>query len=80
MNKDNYFLNLMKPGTHIFMKRLLVHLRNKKKNKEEIKRQQETIRKHGVAGRMGLDAMGRIIIVQGSSCDEGTIFLDEIKG
>ena len=31
MNKDNYFLNMMQPATHVFMKRLLVHLRNDKK-------------------------------------------------
>jgi hypothetical protein len=36
LNKDNYFLIMMQPATHVFMKRPLVHLRNQKLNNEEI--------------------------------------------
>lgn len=64
MNKDNYFLNMMNPATHVFMKRLLVHLRNEKKNKEEIRRQQQALQKHGLLGRMSVHFLGRITLIE----------------
>ena len=44
-NKDNYFLNMMNPATHVFMKRLLVELKNEKKNEQEKKNQEEVTKK-----------------------------------
>ena len=63
LNKDNYFLNMMQPATHVFMKRLLVNLRNEKLNNQEIKRQQQILQKHGLVGHISTDSLGRITII-----------------
>lgn len=71
MNKDNYFLNMMHPATHVFMKRLLVHLRNESKNNEEVSRQQQALQRHGLLGRMSTDSLGRLTITKNTSSHEG---------
>ena len=62
LNKDNYFLNMMNPATHVFMKRLLVDLRNENKNEQEQIRQGDAMKKHGISGELALDSMGRLVI------------------
>ena len=62
LNKDNYFLNMMNPATHVFMKRLLVDLRNENKNEQEQIRQGDAMKKHGITGELALDSMGRLVI------------------
>ncbi len=61
-NKDNYFLNMMNPATHVFMKRLLVDLRNEKRNKQEKTHQEEVMKRNGVTGQIVMDEMGRLIL------------------
>jgi hypothetical protein len=75
LNKDNYFLNMMQPSTHVFMKRLLVHLRNEKLNNEEIKRQQHILQKHGLVGRISTDSLGRITIIGNSGSLINTLLI-----
>ncbi|XP_028404002.1 uncharacterized protein LOC114526606 [Dendronephthya gigantea] len=77
MNKDNYFLNMMQPATHVFMKRLLVHLQNKKKNNEEIGRQEQALQKHGLVAHTTVDSLGRIIIAGNIDAAFGTHSSDE---
>ena len=72
LNKDNYFLNMMNSATHVFMKRLLVDLRNERNNHHELRRQQEAMQKHGVIGNVTLDTMGRMVITQNPIYDAGT--------
>jgi hypothetical protein len=74
LNKDNYFLNMMNSATHVFMKRLLVDLRNERKNHHELRRQQEAMQKHGVIGNVTLDTMGRMVITQNPIYDAGTLY------
>ena len=50
LNKDNYFLNMMNPATHVFMKWLLIHLRNWNKNEQEQIRQGDAMKKHRITG------------------------------
>ena len=75
-NKDNYFLNMMNPATHVFMKRLLVNLRNEKKNKLETIHQSEIMKRNGVTGQISLDEMGRLVINREDTIDEGTVHKD----
>ena len=70
-NKDNYFLNMMNPATHVFMKRLLVELRNAKKNQQENKNQEEVMKGNGVTGKIQLDEIGRLVINYEQTSNEG---------
>lgn len=70
-NKDNYFLNMMNPATHVFMKRLLVELRNGKKNKQEKKNQEEVMKRNGVTGKIQLDEIGRLVINYKQTSNKG---------
>ena len=73
LNKDNCFLNMMNPATHVFMKRLLVHLRNKKQDEQEMRRQEAVMRKHGVTGKAVLDSTGRVIITRNENSEKGRV-------
>jgi hypothetical protein len=53
---------MMNPATHVFMKRLLVDLRNEKRNKLEKTHQEEVMKRNGVTGQIVMDEMGRLIL------------------
>ena len=53
---------MMNPATHVFMKRLLVDLRNEKRNKLEKTHQEEVMKRNGVTGQIVMDEMGRHIL------------------
>ena len=61
----------MNPATHVFMKRLLVELRNGKKNQQENKNQEEVMKRNGVTGKIQLDEIGRLVINYEQTSNEG---------
>lgn len=59
MRRNNYYLNMMSPSTHIFMVRSLIQVHNDLKNQAMRHRIAQAL---GPQQNLGLDGLGRLII------------------
>ncbi|XP_047201949.1 uncharacterized protein LOC124855868 [Girardinichthys multiradiatus] len=59
MHKNNYFLNMMKPPTHIFLTRNILRIMNEELNNRTIQKIQKTI---GSSSPLTYDVRGRVIL------------------
>uniref|UniRef100_A0A8C1V931 C2H2-type domain-containing protein n=1 Tax=Cyprinus carpio TaxID=7962 RepID=A0A8C1V931_CYPCA len=60
MRKNNYFLNMMSPTTHMFFVRNILHIQNEEKNKSMLKKIQKCHSKTTV--NLQKDSLGRLVV------------------
>ncbi|ROL55332.1 hypothetical protein DPX16_22808 [Anabarilius grahami] len=60
MRKNNYFLNMMSPTTHMFFVRNILHIQNEEKNKSMLKKIQKGHSKTTV--NLQKDSLGRLVV------------------
>ncbi|XP_073676614.1 uncharacterized protein [Garra rufa] len=62
MRKNNYFLNMMSPTTHMFLVRNILHLQNKEKNGSMLSKIQKNLGHPKTTINLQTDLFGRLVV------------------